>query len=43
VPIAEPESHLQKVALFGSERVTNDNAVINVRIWPGLSLGARFF
>jgi len=43
VSIAEPDSHLQKVALFGSQRVTNDTADVNVRIWPGLSFGARFF
>jgi len=43
VSIGDPESHLQKVALFGSERVTSDTADVNVRIWPGLSLGARFF
>lgn len=43
VSIADRDSHLQKLGLFGSERVTNDNAELNVRIWPGLSLGARFF
>jgi hypothetical protein len=41
--IVDPDSHLQKVALLGSQRLTNDGAAVNVRIWPGLSIGARFF
>jgi uncharacterized protein YjbI with pentapeptide repeats len=43
VSIAETESHLQKVALFGSDRVTADDASTTVRLWGGASLGARFF
>jgi hypothetical protein len=43
VSIVETESHLQKLALFGSDRVTADDASTTVRIWGGASLGARFF
>jgi hypothetical protein len=43
VSLVERDSHLQKVALFGSQRLTNDDSSTTARIWPGLSLGARFF
>jgi hypothetical protein len=44
VSVANVDSNLQKLALFGSQRLTSsDNTETAVRIWPGLSVGARFF
>lgn len=43
VSLVDDGSHLQKLALFGSERLSNDGDSVAVRIWPGLSLGVRFF
>ena len=44
VSTVDSDSHLQKLALFGSSRLTNaGNTDTVVRLWPGLSLGARFF
>jgi hypothetical protein len=45
VSMAERDSHLfqEKFALFGSKRVSSDNADVTIRIWPGASVGARFF
>jgi hypothetical protein len=44
VSVADLDSHLfnQKFALFGSQRLTSANSDTTIRIWPGLSVGARF-
>jgi hypothetical protein len=43
VSVIDKDSHMQKLALIGSKRVTSDDSDTNVRIWGGLSLGLRFF
>jgi hypothetical protein len=43
VSVVEASSSLQKLALFGSTRLTSAGADTVVRIWPGLSAGVRFF
>jgi hypothetical protein len=45
VSLAERDSHMwqEKFALFGSQRLSSANADVTVRIWPGASVGARFF
>ena len=43
--MVERDSHMfqEKFALFGSKRLSSDNADVTIRIWPGASVGARFF
>jgi hypothetical protein len=44
VSVVNGDSHLQKLALIGSTRLTHAGTTDTVvRMWPGLSLGARFF
>jgi hypothetical protein len=45
VSLAERDSHLFQTdfGLFGSERLSAVDADVTVRIFPGISLGARFF
>lgn len=45
VSTVERDSHLwqEKLALFGSQRLSSADADVTVRIWPGASVGARFF